>query len=424
MAHTAMTRELISCHDCGWSVSFSAAACPNCGSREPSGPYRFSSREARMRRVAEFDGLRAIAVTLVMIFHTTRTEFAGGWIGVDIFFVLSGFLITSILAREFDDTSSIKFGQFYIRRALRLFPALALMLALYAAIVLPFTTDFSRYFEAIIAAAFYGMNWIRAFQIDAEGHIGHTWSLAVEEQFYLVWPLVLIFAMKRGGRPLAFKVALALVAAVAIWRMYLTESGAVPIRTYAGFDTRADALFIGCAFALISLSSDLTALATRTVAIPIAVIMAVSFLTPWDTRWLALGGSTVIATCAAWLLVACLNEPKGLFFSLLRSAPIQYCGRISYGIYLWHAMMASLLSNSRYHFSPLLISLIVPPVTLIIATASFFLIEKPFLKLKERFEPIGDHEGNALTSSARGCGIDIVSAETGVPPIPDSAVAK
>ena len=83
------------------------------------------------------------------------------------------------------------------------------------------------------------MDWIRAFQIDAEGHIGHTSSLAVEEQFYLVWPFVLIFAMKRGGRPLAFKVALALVAAVAIWRIYLTESGAVPIRTYAGFDTRA-----------------------------------------------------------------------------------------------------------------------------------------------------------------------------------------
>ena len=100
-----------------------------------------------MRRVAEFDGLRAIAVTLVMIFRTTRTEFAGGWIGVDIFFVLSGFLITSILAGEFDDTSSIKFGQFYIRRALRLFPALALMLAFYAAIVLPFTTDFSRQFR-------------------------------------------------------------------------------------------------------------------------------------------------------------------------------------------------------------------------------------------------------------------------------------
>jgi peptidoglycan/LPS O-acetylase OafA/YrhL len=190
---------------------------------------------------------------------------------------LSGFLITTILAREFDDTSSINFGQFYIRRALRLFPALALMLAFYPAIVLPFTTEFSRQFEAIVAAAFYGMDWIRAFQIDAEDHIGHTWSLAVEEQFYLVWPLVLIFAMKRGGRPVAFKVALALVGAVAIWRIYLTESGAVPIRTYAGFDTRADALFIGCALALFPRSSDLTALATRTAAIPIAAVRPLAF---------------------------------------------------------------------------------------------------------------------------------------------------
>ena len=339
-----------------------------------------------MHRVVELDGLRAIAVVLVMVFHTTNMGFAGGWIGVDIFFVLSGYLITSLLTLEFERSHTIGLRKFYIRRVLRLFPALAVLLVLYAVAVLPFTTDFARQAWAIVAAALYAMNWVRAFEINAEGHIGHTWSLAVEEQFYFFWPIILIFALRRGGRSLAFKVALGLLLASAAWRAALVHLGAPPVRTYTGFDTRADALFVGCAIALVPLSPRLVDAASRFVVLPIAAIAAVSLLVPWNADWVHLGGLTLFALVAAWLLIACLGSPPGFFFEALRSAPFQYIGRISYGVYLWHALISSLLGN-HYGFKPMYVSLIVPPVTLIMASASYFLVEKPFLQLKDKFEP-------------------------------------
>ena len=138
------------------------------------------------------DGIRGIAIGLVLLFHGAIPGFRGGWIGVDIFFVLSGFLITTVLLQEYDRNGSISFAEFYKRRSLRLAPALFLMSALfilYAAFAMP---NFSARLQETLETLLYASNWSQAFKFKTAKYVGHTWSLGIEEDFYLVWPAVLL----------------------------------------------------------------------------------------------------------------------------------------------------------------------------------------------------------------------------------------
>ncbi len=212
-----------------------------------SGPTAETPAFGRLltRYEPSLDGMRAVAVTCVVAFHATHW-LPGGWAGVDVFFVLSGFLITSLLAQEIEASGSIDLGSFYLRRALRLVPALTVMLlaSLAVAVLLP-----SRTLEdvrAIGLAGTYLMNWNRAFALFPQAWLGHTWSLAMEEQFYLLWPAILLLI--RARRPVTL--ISALVVLVTVWRLVLVLSGAPAERTYNGFDTHADGLLIGSALAL------------------------------------------------------------------------------------------------------------------------------------------------------------------------------
>ena len=157
-----------------------------------------------MEYVPELTGLRALAVFLAISEHTAIPGLRGGWVGVDIFFVLSGYLITSILVAEWRRTESIRLGRFYLKRALRLYPALILMLAL-GAIFYNYLGDGGTlvgYGKTALLGATYTQDIALGFFGQAYGNLGHTWSLAVEEQFYLLWAPVLFLLLKFRQRPI------------------------------------------------------------------------------------------------------------------------------------------------------------------------------------------------------------------------------
>jgi peptidoglycan/LPS O-acetylase OafA/YrhL len=217
---------------------------------EKSAPFGLGYRPA-------LDGLRGIAILGVLAFHTHHlfgwSLLKGGSAGVDIFFVLSGFLITALLVEEWEHTGAINLKSFYWRRALRLVPDLLILLTtlyfLADILFLPAEADDTR--RGIPVAFVYASDLALAFFNIRLGALQHTWSLAIEEHFYLVWPLLLLGALKLGvsGKKLVV-ITLLLAFASAFHRASLQQFGALPVRTYYGFDTRADALLIGCATAM------------------------------------------------------------------------------------------------------------------------------------------------------------------------------
>ena len=209
-----------------------------------------------------FDGLRALAIIFVFLVHAWESAFPGGWAGVDIFFVLSGYLITTLLTNELSETGTIDYRNFYIRRVLRLWPAFAVFLLV---VVLEMSVRAPNIwsFGAVGLSAVYLMNWNRAFVWWSQHNLGHTWSLAMEEQFYLLWPALLVFIFSRR----AICCVLAMIIAMVTWRCFLALDGADPERTYNGFDTHGDALLIGCLLALlVRRNPDLTIKIERDVA--------------------------------------------------------------------------------------------------------------------------------------------------------------
>src|SRR5262245_21094061 len=198
----------------------------------------------------ELDGLRAVAVMSVLLMHGGMPGFHWGYIGVDLFFVLSGYLITSILLREQLRTGQISLLSFYQRRALRLFPALAVLCIVFLAYAFFVLRDPTQGLREIVVVALYLSNWTRAAGLNFPEWLGHTWSLAIEEQFYLLWPLVLL-AISAARRPIPLLLAVAgAIVAVSCWRLTLVMHGASTDRLYNGTDTRADALLMGVALAL------------------------------------------------------------------------------------------------------------------------------------------------------------------------------
>ncbi|MDQ1519575.1 MAG: hypothetical protein QOI55_648, partial [Actinomycetota bacterium] len=256
------------------------------------------------------DGIRAFAILAVLGFHYTfrrRLLMPGGYLGVDAFFVLSGFLITTLLLAEHSRKSRISLRAFYARRALRLLPLLAVVLvvAIIVNIVASPLSEGRPSRQAITAAAFYYANWFHLRPAGSElGFLAATWSLSIEEQFYLVWPLLFIGMLRVGLRKgTLFAVTLAAAAASALWRLYLVTNhptkksfvdfyvlltGQLPRRVqsiaegshgdrvYFGSDTRADMLLVGCALAILLmwLGPRVTPLARRIVNV-LGVVSAV-----------------------------------------------------------------------------------------------------------------------------------------------------
>lgn len=337
------------------------------------------------------DGVRAVAILAVLAFHLsgdiTAPVVRGGFLGVDIFFVLSGFLITTLLLEEQAVSGSISLGRFYARRALRLFPALFVVVTVWVAYALtlgPAAAVRHSLWETF-AALTYWNDWLRSFVHWPDTGLTHTWSLSIEEQFYVLWPLVLIALVPlRRWRTLA-AVTVAGALASAIWRASLWESDESVTRLYHALDTRADTLLVGCLLAVVLYTRGASALRSPIRwAAPAALVLVVAALTQslMTSKLYYAGGFTVFAAAVAVLIAYAVIDDGSLLARLLRLGPLVWLGRISYGLYLWHwpilVMLRDHVDRTRY-VAPLAFVL-----TLAAAALSHRFVESPFLRLKGR----------------------------------------
>ena len=340
------------------------------------------------------DGLRALAVAGVFLYHANVSWMPGGFLGVDLFFVLSGYLITSLLLREFATHGTIDLVAFWMRRARRLFPAVAIVIlfALLATLTIA-RDDLGRTRADALSAVVYLTNWHEVIashsyfnQFGRPSLLQHLWSLAVEEQFYLLWPLLMIVGLRRWHprTMVAATGALALASCVLMWLVY--NPGGDPSRVYYGTDTRAFTLLIGALLAF-SLPAAQKALVLRRVsarAIDAAGVAALlgmlaMFVTVQDfDPWLYHGGFLLMALLGA-AVVAAVAQADGRLGQALGCRPLRWLGARSYGIYLWHWPIMQLtrpdLDVSMH--GPLLI-LLQAVLTVGAAALSYRYVEMPF----------------------------------------------
>ena len=293
------------------------------------------------------DGLRALAVLAVVAFHAGAAWLPAGFLGVDVFFVISGFLITTLLLRESESRGAISLSDFWRRRAARLLPALLLMLAGVAAYLLLAAPDLlSRFLQDVRFALFFVTNWdfiLRDVPYFAQWQpsLGtHLWSLAVEEQFYLVWPLVVVVALRLGGRRAVGILAVVLAAASALLMGLLHVPFTDVSRVYFGTDTHAFGLAVGSGLAVLVRTRPQVLQINRTVltlagTVSLAgILAAMALLHEWD-GFLYHGGYLGIAILTGLVVVIATTEENGLVRSL-SWRPMRWLGRRSYGLYLWH----------------------------------------------------------------------------------------
>jgi peptidoglycan/LPS O-acetylase OafA/YrhL len=343
---------------------------------------------------AELDGLRGVSILLVLGLHFVPRFVPGGFLGVEVFFVLSGFLITCLLLQEWERTAAISLKDFYVRRVLRLGPALIaylLTLGLFAAFFLK-PENASEVYVGIGLTLAYASNWVLALKpAFPVGILAITWSLSVEEQFYFLWPIALVLLLKRTvSRRTIVLLLIAGIIIVNANRALLFHNDATFRRLYYATDTRADSLLCGCLLACVACWKMLPMTALFERLVKAMAIIATGFLLflaatlkssdPLIFKSLltvaTVGITTVITTIVLW--------PGSVAAMVLRFPPLVWIGRISYGLYLWHWPVQGFV------FGPIndpSVGRIVVAVLLSFALASisYYVIERPFLKQKKRF---------------------------------------
>jgi peptidoglycan/LPS O-acetylase OafA/YrhL len=355
----------------------------------------------QLGHVPALDGLRGIAVLLVVVSHLNLliprqdiTHIAlldgiieGGYLGVDLFFVLSGFLITALILGEERGRSEIRFGAFYARRAIRLLPALYLFLLCHAFYTLVTELNWSQEVDSIRAAVLYYSNWQIVFDLPSVATgLQHLWSLAIEEQFYLVWPALLVGLF--GLRQRASTVAIVLTAAIvgiAVHRAILWGDGKPWLELFVRTDTRADALLMGALLASLWVRGVTPTRRVDTVAWAALAGALVYLATVEPSSGFSFdGGSTLFAALIAVMVLAAVNGTwvvgRWLAFPALRAV-----GRVSYGLYLWH--FAVFHAVARYGEDlPELVRVAIGLALAAAATAaSWHLLERPMQGLRVRF---------------------------------------
>lgn len=367
--------------------------------------FTSSIRSAAGPRFGGLDGLRAIAVTMVLAYHFFPSSLPGGFLGVDVFFVISGFLIASLLLREWDGHGRIRLLAFWRRRARRLLPALALVLLVCSSAALLVGGDVLVGIGAQLAgSALFVSNWVFIargadyFAHDDPELFRNTWSLAIEEQFYLVLPLLLILACATRSRFWRSMPFLVLSVGSASLMVALAAGGADPTRIYFGSDTHTFGLFMGVALAL-----SVRDPGSEGAAFPVASRGPRQFVSLFATAlglgvlgWLAwtlregspesFAGGFQLASLAALLVVWAITRPGAWAGSALDIAPLRWIGERSYGIYLWHwpvlvLLVASPTPWARTPESEWITGLVALALTIPLAALSYRYVEQPVRRL-------------------------------------------
>ena len=357
---------------------------------------------ADSRRLPGLDGLRAIAVIAVLLFHADFHVARGGFLGVDLFFALSGFLITRLLIDEVERTGTLASLMFYARRAKRLLPALFAMVAGTTILACVFAPEMlERLRDDTLASAVFLTNWHFIAQertyFEFTGRqplLQHLWSLAIEEQFYAVWPLVVLGLLRIGGRMALGFAAVVLAVASGIWMDALATQLGYPervdvSRVYFGTDTHALGLLAGAALAAFARRiTDEEIVRTRfahalgfTLGTGALIATFALFATLGENSgWLYPYGFVASAISSVILMLACI-QPGGSFGPLLDLQPLKWIGERSYGIYLWHwPVFLFTRPGIDLDLAPLPALAVRVVITVMLAALSFQFIEAPILR--------------------------------------------
>jgi peptidoglycan/LPS O-acetylase OafA/YrhL len=353
------------------------------------------------RYMPGLDGLRAIAVLAVIAFHLGFDWAPGGMLGVGVFFTLSGYLITDILLAQLNQRGRIKLGPFWLARARRLLPALFVMLAIVVAWVTVFgPAQPDQFREGVISAIFYVNNWQQIFadvsyfaRFEAEGPLDHLWSLSVEEQFYILWPFLLLAGVKlvherplaSGVRPRLALLTIAGALASSILMAVLYEPSFDPSRLYFGTDTRAGGLLFGAALAMVwpsrKLSRRISPQARNTLdALGVAGLLVIALMI-WRNGELSpflYRGGFVLLSLATVLVLMPLTHPACRLGKWLGVLPLRWVGVRSYAIYLWQTPVIVLTTpQGVQHEDDLVRSLMQVAAIFAIAALSWRFVEEP-----------------------------------------------
>jgi peptidoglycan/LPS O-acetylase OafA/YrhL len=342
--------------------------------------------------------VRALAIGLVCLSHVllTHGEFHGdfpfdgylelGDLGVRIFFVLSGFLITSLLVRELSANGSIILRRFYLRRTLRIFPAF------YAFLIAVILLNALRLAPIPYSGTAAALAYLGDYHRIGSSTFFHSWSLAVEEQFYLLWPAALLLAGLRRAVyvPIAVIIACPLIRALEL--VLENRYGFTPFALdyHYRFDTQADALAMGCLLALLREQLHRTVwyprlLSSRWIVLTPLVALAISDAQPWEHPALlpfyAVPGFTIMNGAIALSLDRAMTFPHGRVTRMLNLRPIVFVGAVSYSVYIWQEIFLRPDRPEWYASLPLSLALLA-----VCALGSYFGVERPFLRLRKRLE--------------------------------------
>ena len=337
----------------------------------------------RLKYNPALDGMRAVAMVLVFLSHAHVPMFDGAFFGVDLFFVLSGYLITSLLLKENQQAGRFDYGRFYLRRFLRLAPALLLFLAcywLFAPLVWPELDDVS---QDVIVSALYLADYGIAF-FDSPGTLLHMWSLSVEEHFYLVWPPLLALLLAKSTRRQLWRPVLLLVVLMWVWRAYWVADGQQFYEIFFRFDTRATGMLLGSLLAVVAVHRRdwMDALHARQKyllwLLPVVPFLIVGY--KWDDAGALLWGFSLIELAAVAVIVA-VHKHSGALYEMLSLPALVWVGKMSYGIYLWHyPVVRYLRANMEWEW----VVLLGLPLSAALAAMSFYTVERWALRWRDR----------------------------------------
>jgi peptidoglycan/LPS O-acetylase OafA/YrhL len=334
------------------------------------------------------DGLRGILAISTIFMHVNRNWFPGAPAVMDIFFVISGFLITLLLLKNIQRCGHVELKDFWVRRIKRLYPMLMIVVGTYLLLGSFLIDQPMRLYVDGIQSLLYVSNWTKLYNYVYPQYFAHTWSLSIEEQFYLLWPLWLAVMLRwRISRTRVITSCLILVTITIIWRNHLIDAGEPWSRIYYASDTRVDGFMLGGILAVAWQRWHVSWYQHLWLNIVwqgcfVGLIIMVMAWDPWQIQYFVWHQSAIILlSCGAVIALASpLNSPVK---SLLSLYPLRRLGLMCYGIYLWHWPMIWLLMV-RVHWKPLPILCVVLPTTLALAYLSYRYVEAPILSRRAK----------------------------------------